>query len=284
MSRRFVVGGVVGGLAGVGLTGGATAYEARYVNPYRPELERVELPLPAGHAGLAGLKIGFVTDTHVGPFISPEDLARATALLEPERPDLILLGGDYVSESPRYAGPAAEVLGALARAAPLGGYAVLGNHDLSARRGSAVTAALEDAHIVVLRNEAAEVATGRGSLWIAGIDEAILAGADHRATFARVPTGAAALALWHEPEWAEQTMPFGAFAQLSGHSHGGQVRLPGVGPVGSTIGGRRHIMGMNDAAGMPVYTSRGVGVYRPPVRLNCPPEVTVVTLVTKDQA
>lgn len=268
---------LAGGISALALSA-TTAYQARYVNPYRPAIERVELLLPAGHEALAGLRLAFVTDTHVGPFVSPDDLARATALLAAERPDLVLLGGDYVSESPRYAGPAAEILGALVDQAPLGGYAVLGNHDLAVG-AERVTRALRQANILVLRNEATEVKTPSGPLWIAGVDEAILSVADPPATFAATPPGAATIALWHEPDEAERTATLGAFAQLSGHSHGGQVRLPGLGPLALTPGGRRYVVGLNHAAGMPIYTSRGVGVYRPPIRLNCPPEVTLITLV-----
>jgi len=285
VSRRgFALGGLLGGLGVLGLTA-KTGYDALAVAPFRPELERVELPLPRGHEGLAGLRIGFVADTHVGPFTAAEDVARATALLAREAPDLLLLGGDYVSDSPRHAGPAAAVLGELARRAPLGAYAVLGNHDAGERhRDARVTTALRDAGIVVLRNEAAAVETGRGALWIAGVDEAIMATADPVRTFAAIPSGAAALALWHEPDYAEQTAALGAFAQLSGHSHGGQVRLPGVGPLMLPAGGRRYVLGLNRAAGMPVYTTRGVGVYLPPIRLNCPPEVTLVTLTAPNAA
>lgn len=252
--------------------------QVRYVYPYRPQLERIQVSVPPAHAGLANLKIAFLTDSHVGPIISPAHLARATALLAAERPDLLLLGGDYISEAPRYAAEAADVLGTLADSTPLGAFAVLGNHDLACG-AEAVTAALEAVGIRVLRNAAAEVMTDSGPLWIAGIDEAILGAADPAAAFARVPSGAAVLALWHEPDFAEQAAALGAFAQLSGHSHGGQVRLPWLGPLVLPMGGRRFAAGFNDAAGMPVYTSRGAGVYRPPIRFRCPAEVTLVTLV-----
>ena len=277
--RHLLLGGVLGGFGAASLTGVA-AYDARYVQPYAPRLERLDLPLPAGHEDLAGLRLAFVTDTHIGPFITPADLARATALLAPERPDVVLLGGDYISETSRHASPAAEVLGELVRAAPLGGYAVLGNHDIY-NRPRVVTAALEDAGITVLRNASARIETARGNLWLAGIDDALLGYADPDAAFAGIPNGAATLALWHEPDGAETSAARGAFAQLSGHSHGGQVRLPGIGAIAPPVGGRRFVMGLNHAAGMPIYTARGVGVYRPPIRFNCPPEVTLVTLVSR---
>jgi predicted MPP superfamily phosphohydrolase len=278
MSRRtFLLGGAAGVAAATGLTL-LEAYQARYVNPYQPLLEHISVPVPAEHLGLAGLRIGFVTDTHVGPFITPDDLARATKLVADEHPDLILLGGDYVSESPRFTTSAVEVLWELVREAPLGGFAVLGNHDLSVSQRR-VEQVLNNTGIPVLRNKSASIKYGGDQLWIAGIDEYLLGDPDPVATFSQVPAGAAAIALWHEPEYAEQATAQGAFLQLSGHSHGGQIRIPGVGPVGLPVGGKRHIIGMNNAGGMPIYTARGVGVYRPPLRFNCPPEVTIVSLV-----
>ena len=276
--RQFAIGGGLGVLSALGLTGRA-CYEAYAVNPFTPLLERVELPVPRGHEALAGLKIGFVADTHVGPHITPDDILRANALLAVEVPDLVLLGGDYLSQSSRYADPAAAALADLVRAAPLGGYAVLGNHDARSDRVKHITAALEDRSIRVLRNAAIAVDTGRGTLWIAGVDDAISAKAEPERVFASIPARAAVLALWHEPDYAERTAALGAFAQLSGHSHGGQVRLPGVGALVLPRGGQRFVMGLNHANGMPIYTSRGVGVFLPPLRYNCPPEVTLVTLV-----
>lgn len=274
-SKWAVPAGSAAAAAVVGIAVGAL--RARHASPYRPVLERLALPLPAEHAALAGLRIGFLTDLHVGPTISAGDVARGIHLLLPEQPDLFLLGGDYLSDSPRYAERAAAALGDLARAAPLGAFAVLGNHDLAndARR---VTRALETRGIVVLRNRAAAVDAGRGILWIVGIDDATLGAPDPDAAFRDVPPGAAALALWHEPDDAERAAVRGAFAQLSGHSHGGQVKLPIVGAAFAPAGGRKRPGGLGDALGMPVYTSRGLGVYRPPLRFNCPPEVTLVTL------
>jgi predicted MPP superfamily phosphohydrolase len=282
MSRRaFALGGLFGAFGAAALSG-VEAYQARYVNPYSPGLEHVSIPAPAGNEGLVGLRIGFITDTHVGPFISPDDLARATALVAAERPDLILLGGDYVSESPRYAGATAEVLGELVSETPFGAFAVLGNHDLSVSE-SKVTAALTAVGISVLRNQAALLTFRGETLWVVGIDETLLGRPDPPAAFSQVPAGETSLALWHEPQFATHAAAQGAFLQLSGHTHGGQIRLPGVGPVGLPVHGKRHVMGLSHADGMPVYTARGVGVYRPPLRFNCPPEVTIVTLVASSR-
>jgi predicted MPP superfamily phosphohydrolase len=275
MRRLLFAGGLAVSLAA------AQLYHARYISPYSPVLERISLTLPPGHEGLHGMTIGFLADSHVGPYFTTQDLARACNLLAGATPDLILLGGDYCSESPRFIGPAIEVLGELVRQAPLGGYAVMGNHDLSVSEAK-TTKALTDAGIPILRNDAVSIGCGGDTLWIAGIDETLLGRPDPAATFAQIPTGAATLALWHEPSFAEEVTPFGAFAQLSGHTHGGQIRIPRIGAVGLPADGKRHVIGFTDAAGMPVYTTRGVGVYRPPMRFRCPPEVTVVTLVSPE--
>jgi predicted MPP superfamily phosphohydrolase len=251
---------------------------ARHVEPYRPVLERVTIEVPAGLETPPRLRVGFIADTHLGSVVRAADVDRALALLLAAEPDLLLFGGDYVSESPRHIPDAAAVLGNAAHTTRFGSLAILGNHDLANGAGR-MTAALEKRGVQVLRNESARVGDDTGELWIAGIDDAVLGSPDPERAFAGIPSSARAISLWHEAGWAERVVKYGAFLQLSGHSHGGQVRLPLVGPLAAPAGGRRFVKGLNFAAGMPVYTSRGVGVYRPPVRFRCPPEVTLVTLV-----
>jgi uncharacterized protein len=219
-----------------------------------------------------------VTDTHIGSVIRASDVERALALLLAAEPDVLLFGGDYISDSPRHIPYAAEVLGSAACAARLGSFAVLGNHDY-ANGTDRLIAQLEKRGIRVLRNEAGRIADRSGELWIAGIDDVMLGSPDVQRSFAKVPENSRAIALWHEPDYAESVVPYGAFLQLSGHSHGGQIQLPIVGSIATPAGGRRFVSGLNHARGMPVYTSRGVGVFRPPVRFRCAPEVTLITLV-----
>lgn len=269
--------GAIGVTSLAGLVGAGIAWHSRYRVPYRPVVERVDLPLLRGHAGLDGFRIGFLTDCHVGPTFSADALSSNLSPLRHEPLDLLLFGGDYISESPRYAPGAAAALAALLENVRHRGLAVLGNHDCAVS-GRKVSAALEAVGIRVLRNEAVPLSANGHTLWIVGIDDALLGKPNPVAAFASVPKGGASLCLWHEPDFAEQAAQLGAFAQLSGHSHGGQLRFPGVGPLVLPPGGRRYTIGLNEAAGMPVYTSRGVGVYRPPVRLRCSPELTILTL------
>lgn len=209
--------------------------------------------------------------------IRGRDVDRAMATLFATRPDLLLLGGDFICESPRYTPEATAALRDYITAAPLGAFAVLGNHDY-ANDAPRLTSHFEAAGIRVLRNESARIEVHGADLWIAGIDDALLSTADPDQTFTSIPSGANAIALWHEPDWADEIVKFGPALQLSGHTHGGQFRLPLLGHLAAPKGGRRYVLGMHDVDGMPVYTSRGVGVYRPPIRVLCPPEVTLVTL------
>ncbi len=274
MHRPLILASVV---AVASLAGTIALWRARHVAPYRPRLERINLQVPAGHEGLAGLTIGFVTDTHISPAYRPLHLRHAVSRLAAARPDLLLFGGDYASETTRFAYEAAPILGALAAAAPLGGYAVLGNHDeqLGAEK---VAGSLTSAGITVLRNDACPICYGGDTLWLVGLDDALAAKHALAKAFVNVPQPAASLALWHEADWAEEAASYGAFAQLSGHTHGGQIRLPFAGALVLPPGGRRFDAGFSDIMGMRLYISRGVGVYRPAVRFRCPPELTLITL------
>lgn len=206
-----------------------------------------------------------------------DDVDRGLSLLSSARPDLLLLGGDLICESPRYAPSVATILGRYAERAPLGAYAVLGNHDIS-NDASRLTTLLQDQGVRVLRNEAVPVPFGGDELWIVGIDDALLGSPDPFAAFSHVPDGRASLVLWHEPDWAEEAAHPSAFLMLAGHSHGGQVRFPTVGAIAAPNGGRRFISGFNRVKDLTIYTSRGAGIYRPPVRFRCAPEVTLITL------
>ncbi len=260
--------------------GGTLIWRMRYRNPYRPVLERVTLRVPSTHPDLAGLRIGFVTDTHINPYFRQRDLQRGVDLIAAEQPNLILFGGDYISETTRYMDEAAPVLGDLARSVPLGALAILGNHDLGGH-SPAVIQGLDREGIRLLRNEAVAIPWNGDELWVVGIDDTLLGQPLPAVAFAQIPDGAATLCLWHEPDAAEIAAPFGPFAQLSGHSHGGQIRLPILGELAVPIGGRKYPVGHYDVAGMQLYVSRGLGTYRPPVRFRCAPEVTLVTLVSQ---
>jgi predicted MPP superfamily phosphohydrolase len=266
-------------LLAAGLAGCGMLYASvRHVLPYRPVLERVRIPLPSEHQALAGFRIAFVSDIHAGPFFDASDAAKALALFAGETFDLILLGGDFVSESPRHLDQLLPVLGRFASTARLGAYGILGNHDyfVSAQH---VVDSLERIGIRTLVNESVRVNAGSSELVVVGLDDTLHGRPDTVKAFSGVGREEPVIALWHEPAFAGQIDRWSPLVQLSGHTHGGQVRIPGLKPMwlpkhsGDAISGLQKIDEVN------VYTSRGVGVYRPPVRFRCPPEVTLIELM-----
>lgn len=258
--------------------GAAIAWRARFVSPFQTQLRHIIMDVPRKHAHLDGLTIAFVSDTHIGPHFRTDDLGPAIEMLRRSRPDILLLGGDYVSESPRFIDPSVDALADMAATSKYGTWAILGNHDL-ANTPERVTEALEKAGIPTLINESVRVDTTKGPLWIVGIDDALLGRPDLIESFGGIPADEPTIALWHEPDLAERVVPYDPLFTLSGHTHGGQVRLPGLASAAAPRMGKRYVLGRYDINGMPLYVSSGVGMYRPPVRFNCPPEVVMITLL-----
>jgi predicted MPP superfamily phosphohydrolase len=254
------------------------AWRARFVTPYRARVQNVVVSLPRKHSNLSGLTIAFVTDTHVGPHFKADDLIPVAEQLERIRPDIVLFGGDYICESPRFMKQTAPMMGRMARTARYGAWGVVGNHDLANTRGR-VMPPLEAEGISLLANQAVAIATERGTFWLVGVDDALLGSPDLNAAFDDVPVDAATICLWHEPDRAAEAAPYGPFLLLSGHTHGGQVRLPFIGPLAAPEMGRKYVMGRFQIDDMELYVSRGLGMYRPPVRFNCSPELTIIRLI-----
>jgi uncharacterized protein len=266
------------GMYRLGRLPGAVLY-ARHVAPRRLRLDEVNVPLPTLPPGLDGLRVGFATDVHFEHDRPTALLERGVALLNDAAPDLMLLGGDYVNSSARGFERPLELLGRLR--APLGVYAVLGNHDYWAG-GDYIAARLASVGIRALRNEAERMVAPDGSpWWLVGTDSASRGHDDLEQAFACLPPRGFRLLLAHEPEVADRVKARGLRAdlQLSGHSHGGQIVLPKIGPPLLPRMGRRYVSGLHLQP--TVYTSRGVGAVPPYIRVNCPPEVAVLTLRRK---
>lgn len=255
-------------LAGLGIMGAIlVALYARYIEPKR--LEVTELDLSKSDNPLT---IAFVTDTHIGPHFRPEDLEITIRELERIRPDAILFGGDFICESPRFLNDLEEPLRRMVATAKLGSWGIWGNHDIANIR-ERVAPILEQCGVQMLTNESVQLGD---DLWIVGIDDALLGKADVEKSFSEVPSGATTIALWHESDLAHKVVRYEPLVMLSGHSHGGQVRLPVIGALAAPSLGKTFVAGHYNVDGMLLYVSRGIGMYRPPVRLNCRPELVVI--------
>jgi uncharacterized protein len=253
------------------------------VEPAHPLAERREIRLARLPESFAGFRIAQISDIHFGPYMSQAGVQRAVRLAQEFRPDLVALTGDFVSHplghsdgptGARFAEPCADVFAAWKNVPQI---AVLGNHDWW-NDAEIVAGALTERGIKVLRNQSFAIERGPDRLWIAGVDDVYEGHADLTKTLAAVPRSEPTVLLAHEPDFADYAAKFPVDLQLSGHSHGGQVRIPGVGPVILPPLGEKYHTGLNRVGQLQVYTTRGLGVINPPVRFNCPPEVTLLTL------
>jgi uncharacterized protein len=225
--------------------------------------------------------VALVSDLHAGtPHVGVERVERVAQAVDREQADLVALLGDYVDDEAAFAEAVnpADVARALARIrAPLGRYAVLGNHDWRTG-GEIVRGALRDAGITVLENEARQLRSARVPLWIAGLADPTERVPDVATALAGVPDGAALIVLSHDPDLFP-SVPDQAALTVSGHTHGGQVDIPLVRRrVIPSLFGDRYAAGHVEEDGRHLFVTRGVGTSSWPIRFRSPPEVVVLTL------
>jgi predicted MPP superfamily phosphohydrolase len=234
------------------------------------------------------VRLGILSDTHAGsPHVTPQRVARVAARLSAERPDIVLLLGDYAGRSEPAAMRAAADRSAVLRGvaalagaqAPLGRVGVLGNHDWWYGAGD-IRAALRRAGVAPLENQTVRVARPGGAFWIAGLTDldAFRGWPDAATALAAVPPDEPAIVLTHAPDPWPQIPPRVALT-LAGHSHCGQVWLPLLGrPVEPSPGARRWPCHRYDEGGRTLYVTGGLGTSILPVRFATPPEIVIVTL------
>ncbi|HVI19482.1 MAG TPA: metallophosphoesterase, partial [Gaiellales bacterium] len=225
-----------------------------------------------------GVRVGLISDLHAGMgHTNPARVGQAVALLNDQRPDLICLLGDYLDSTHFGKGRAdpGAIAAELARLdAPLGRFAVLGNHDWRSL-GAAMGDALTKAGLTVLENQAS--ATERG-LWIAGLADMRTRLPDIPKALREVPGDAPVLLLSHDPDVFPQVPPRVSLT-LAGHTHGGQVDVPVLRLLVVPSGhGVRYLGGLVEEDGRQLYISTGVGTAGLPLRFRRPPEVVVLTL------
>jgi uncharacterized protein len=266
ITRRAVLKGAL--VAAAGTVAGTAGYGYAYER-HALEVTRASIPVVALPPALAGLRIGLITDVHRSLFVSHDDVAAAVSSLMAERPDLIVLGGDYVTWGDRaFVASSADALSPLA--APHGVFAILGNHD----DDHDMPAALGRSGVQVLKDARTRLTIRHETLDLVGIRY----WTRRRVDIAALTRDAAPMTilLAHDPRRLTEAAALNLPLVLSGHTHGGQIVLPIVGALAAhkfpTVAG----LGRRDRTAL--FVSRGVGTIYVPVRINCPPEVALLTL------
>jgi predicted MPP superfamily phosphohydrolase len=261
----------------------AVVGDALLLAPNRPRIVRQEFFLPRWPERLNGFTVAMLSDFHYDPYFSIHPLHAAIAMVNRLHPDLIALTGDFVSVplvgDETKAAFAAEPCARLLRqmTAPHGLWAVMGNHD-DATDAEHVTHALQAENIRVLANQSEPIEQDGSRFWLAGVNDVISGTADLSKTMHGVPAGEPVILLAHEPDFADEASQYPIDLQLSGHSHGGQIRIPFLPPLYLPELAKKYVWGTYHVGPLTLHTSAGLGTIGIPMRLNCPPEVTVLTL------
>ena len=289
LSRRFFlkVGLGIVGVAALGVGKGYTNTLSSQI-----EVERVPIKLKNLPEAFRGFKIAQLSDLHSSPLVDKEHLDHAVDLALAEKPDLIVLTGDFIGHTlrtpsnhihefdPQYLD---NLVAAMGRAkAPFGTYAVLGNHDFWS--GPEVTKRIHHdfenrAGIPVLRNQHVKLSKEEQSIQLLGIDD-YWHSWNLRKAMRKVPKKSIKILLSHNPDINWKIKPSHKIdLVLSGHTHGGQVAFPFVGAPFSPTRNHRYLRGLVRDGDRQTYITRGVGHLVVPIRFNCPPEVTLITLI-----
>jgi uncharacterized protein len=261
----------------------AIAGDAILLAPNRPRIVRHEFFLQRWPERMNGFTIAVLSDFHYDPYFSIHPLRAAIAMVNRLRPDLIALTGDFVSvplvgdeaKGALTAEPCALLLHRMT--ARHGLWAVMGNHD-DATDPAHVTHALQAENIQVLANQSEPIEQDGARFWLAGVNDVMSGTADLSKTVRRIPAGEAVILLAHEPDFADEASQYPIDLQLSGHSHGGQIRIPFLPPLYLPELAKKYIWGTYHVGPLTLHTSAGLGTVGIPMRLNCPPEITLLTL------
>ncbi len=266
----------------VSVAGAGSLYYGLEVEPFNYQVVRRELTLPRLDPAFDGYTITQLTDLHVDLATTTRaHLQEVVRLANAQKSDLVVFTGDYLTIfSDDVAQILIDELPKLKSSEPLLG--VWGNHDWWAGHAPVVQT-LRETGVNILENDVYTIERDGQYLHIGGVDDWWEKYSDIEAVIAKLPAEGSAILLAHEPDFADITAETGRFdLQVSGHSHGGQVRIPGIGaPILPTYG-EKYPAGLYKINDLQQYTSRGIGMVQPAVRYNCRPEIAVFTLRVKD--
>jgi len=257
-----------------------------FIEPNRLVVRPVTLSVLKWPPELSGLRVAVISDVHTGgPFIDEKKLQEIVARTNAQNPDLIVLLGDYISPDSWYSHRVTpEVTAGVLKNlhAPLGVFTVLGNHDWWFD-GTRVRRAFEANGIRVLEDEVYESKWHDHSIWLAGLADLWTRPQHVQQTIAKAPQGAIVLALTHNPDIfprVPDTVPL----LLAGHTHGGQVNLPFIGPpAASSERATKFFAGHYVENGHDLFITTGIGISLFPMRFRVPPEIVILTILNRGE-
>ena len=241
------------------------------------EIVSLNVKIPDLNPAFNDYRIVHISDIHLGQWISAKRIAGVVNLVNKQKPDLVAITGDSVSYVVNE--PVLDMLRFLKNLKPKDAtVAVLGNHDhwIGAED---IRRVMDESSILELENDVYTIKRGDAMLHIAGVDSITLEKHDLDAVLEKLPESGPAILLAHEPDFADKSAATGRFSlQLSGHSHGGQMVIPGFGTPFRGSQFRKYPLGEYKVGDMIQYTNRGLGTNVFWIRINCPPEITLMKL------
>jgi predicted MPP superfamily phosphohydrolase len=236
-------------------------------------IEKIDISLKKLPKRLDGFRIIHLSDIHHSPFVSLEHIRRAVKVANGLAPDLFLMTGDYVSHGREFIAPVAEVLGNLS--SEFGTFACLGNHDHWTDAGE-VANRFRAAGINVLINEGLRFTARDASFWLGGVDDYMVGKSNLKAAIHGSFEDEMKILLAHNPVLVRQAARYGIDLVLSGHTHGGQVKLRD--DEKRILPKRRLTAGLHRRKETQIYITRGIGTVVVPLRYRCPPEISLIEL------
>jgi predicted MPP superfamily phosphohydrolase len=254
------------------------------IEPNRPKVVAIEIPLARLPESWDGFRVVQLSDLHYDDYFSVVPIRKSIDLVNGLQPDLVVVTGDFVTASflthhtlnmraARTIEPCARLVAQMK--ARFGILASLGNHDASTDPNH-ISAVLESHGIPVLRNRSIPLERDGARLWFSGLDDALAGRPNLAQSLKGIPAAEPVVLLAHEPDFADYVS--NVDLQLSGHSHGGQIRIPLLGPPYLPEMGKKYPRGLRRIGPLTLYTNVGIGTIMIPARFDCPPEVTLITL------
>ncbi|HYW19429.1 MAG TPA: metallophosphoesterase [Nodularia sp. (in: cyanobacteria)] len=260
------------------ILGCCTLFYAKLIEPNWIAVNSLQLTLPHLASEFNGYRIVQISDIHRDRWMNPQRFRRIVHLVNQQEPDLVAITGDLITRHlPQYIPSLGSMLSEFTPQDLT--VATLGNHDHE-NDVQAIIRVLEQSRIVHLDNDVYTLKRGKGILHIAGVDDVFMGKDRLDLVLQKLPPEGAAVLLAHEPDFAQSSATTGRFdLQLSGHSHGGQVRLPFFKPPILPPWGIKYYLGLYQVGNMQLYTNRGLGITGLHMRFFARPEITVFTLV-----